>query len=83
MSVREVRTEAGEVLVGDNECFQHLIQGLRDPDPRMRRLAVCGLAAAGDPRAVEPSVERLDDEDPTVRARAREALEKIRETPVF
>jgi HEAT repeat protein len=75
----EIRTEAGEVEVGTEQCFRHLIEGLRDPDPRVRRLAVCGLAAAGDTRAVEPLAAVLTDtaEDEEVRCRAAMALGKL------
>ena len=45
----EVRTEAGEVEVGTEECFRHLVEGLEDPDPRIRRLAICGLAWVRQP----------------------------------
>jgi HEAT repeat protein len=34
-------------------------------------------------RALDALAAALRDEDPTVRVRAREAMEKIRETPVF
>lgn len=73
----QVRTEAGEVELGTEECFQHLVEGLEDHDPRVRRLAICGLAASGDPRAVEHIMRALGDEDPELRQRAAMALGKL------
>ena len=44
---------------------------------------VVALGETRDVSAVGPLAEVLSDEDEEVRARAREALEKIRETRVF
>jgi HEAT repeat protein len=75
--IHEVRTEVGEVQVGTEACFQHLLESLRDPDPKVRSLAVCGLAAAGDIRAVGALIGTLDDVDPEIRRRAAVALGKL------
>jgi HEAT repeat protein len=72
-----VRTEVGEIEVGTEECFQRLIAELEDPDPRVRRVAVCGLAASGHPRAVEHIIRALRDPDVAVRERAAVALGRI------
>jgi HEAT repeat protein len=44
---------------------------------------VIALGETRDIAAVGPLAEVLDDDDEEVRARARESLEKIRETRVF
>lgn len=75
--MHEVRTEAGEVQVGTEECFRHLVEGLADGDPKVRRLAVCGLAASGDSRAPELIAPLLHDPDEEVRTRAAVALGKL------
>jgi HEAT repeat protein len=72
-----VRTEAGEVEVGTESCFRHLVETLGDPDPRARLVAVCGLAASGDARAVDHILSALEDEHPAVRERAAVALGRI------
>jgi HEAT repeat protein len=76
-TMREVRTDVGEVQLGTDECFRNLLDALHDPEPRVRRLAVCGLAASGDPRAVEPLIGILDDHDAELRQRAAVALGKM------
>ncbi|MFB3739656.1 MAG: HEAT repeat domain-containing protein [Candidatus Velamenicoccus archaeovorus] len=73
----EVRTEEGEVKVGTEACFQNLVEGLSDPDPKVRRLAVCGLAASGEVRCVEHVARMLHDPDEEVRTRAALALGKM------
>jgi HEAT repeat protein len=73
----EIRTEEGSVRVGTEECFQHLVAGLQDASVRVRLLAVCGLAASGDPRAAEHVVTALRDGDPEVRTRAAFALGRL------
>jgi HEAT repeat protein len=73
----QVRTEAGEVEVGTEECFQNLIDALADPDPKVRQLAVCGLAASGDARAAERIVAVLRDDVEDIRQRAAMALGKL------
>ena len=73
----QVRTEAGEVELGTEGCFQHLVEGLSDRDPGIRRLAICGLAASGDTRAVEHLTRLLADDDLDVRQQAAMALGKI------
>ncbi len=73
----EVRTELGEIQIGTEECFQHLAEALHDPDPKIRRLAVCGLAASGDARAVDLLDGTLADEDEDVRTRAAMALGRL------
>ncbi len=75
--MREVRTEAGEVRVGTEACLRNLLDALGDEDPKVRRLAVCGLAASGDTRAVEPLIGALGDADEDVRTRAALALGKL------
>lgn len=72
-----VRTDAGEVEIGTESCFQELVAKLRDPEPQVRLLAVCGLAASGDERAVLHVVLALEDPDAAVRERAAMALGKI------
>lgn len=72
-----VRTEAGEVQVGTEECFRHLVEGLEDLEPKVRRLALCGLAASGDPRAPALIVPLLRDAHEEVRTRAAVALGKL------
>ena len=73
----QVRTEAGEVEVGTEECFRNLVDSLGDPDPKVRQLAVCGLAASGDERALEHIGTALDDEDADLRQRAAMALGRL------
>lgn len=72
-----VRTEVGEVELGTEACFRRLVEGLDDPDARVRRLSVCGLAASGDPRAVEHLITALRDPDAMVRERAAIALGRL------
>jgi HEAT repeat protein len=52
-----------------------------DPGDRVR--AALALGETRDVAAVEPLTRALEDADPTVQAKAREALEKIRESRVF
>jgi HEAT repeat protein len=73
----EVRTDEGSVRVGTEECFQHLAAGLEDPSVHVRRLAVCGLAASGDPRSIELLIGALRDEAVEVRTRAAFALGRV------
>lgn len=51
-----------------------LIEGLRDPDGRVRRAAVVGLQRRSGPEVVELLVGALMDMDSSVRARAAAAL---------
>ena len=73
----EIRTEEGPVRVGTEECFQRLAEGLQDPSVHVRMLAVCGLAASGDPRSVELLIGALGDEASDVRTRAAYALGRV------
>jgi HEAT repeat protein len=75
--MHQVRTEAGEVRVGTEGCFRKLLEALDDEDPKVRRLAVCGLAACGDARAIDSLIERLSDPDEDIRTRVAVALGKI------
>lgn len=75
--MHQVRTEVGEVRVGTEACFRNLLEGLDDDDPKVRRLAVCGLAACGDARAIDSLIERLSDPDEDIRTRVAVALGKI------
>ncbi|MGZ4114894.1 MAG: HEAT repeat domain-containing protein [Actinomycetota bacterium] len=75
--MHQVRTDVGEVRVGTEECFRNLLAALDDEDAKVRRLAVCGLAACGDARAIDSLVERLHDPDEDIRTRVAVALGKI------
>jgi HEAT repeat protein len=79
MAMHQVRTEVGEVRVGTEECFHNLLSALDDEDPKVRRLAVCGLAACacGGERALDALIERLSDPDGDIRMRVAVALGKI------
>lgn len=62
------------------DCLAKALKhGPRSERPRV----VVALGETRDVSAVGPLAEVLNDEDEEVRARAREALEKIRETRVF
>ncbi|HZD17528.1 MAG TPA: HEAT repeat domain-containing protein [Actinomycetota bacterium] len=69
--------ELGEVAV------DMLVAELRSVDPADRVRAVLALGETRAFSAVEPLMACLRDEDATVRARARESIEKIRESRVF
>lgn len=73
----EIRTEEGPVRVGTEECFQHLVEALSDPNPRIRKLGICGLAASGDHRAIEHIAALIGDPDHDVRTRAIFALGRL------
>lgn len=60
-----------------------LAKALRHGPKRERAKVVVALGETRDVSAVGPLAEVLNDEDPEVQARAREALERIRETRVF
>lgn len=75
--LHQIRTEFGEVAVGTDACFDHLVACLSDPDPATRCLAVCGLASSGDARAVDLLIGVLDDPEAEVRARAALALGRL------
>lgn len=60
-----------------------LAKALRQGPKRERARVVVALGETRDVTAVGPLAEVLEDQDAEVRARAREALEKIRETQVF
>lgn len=60
-----------------------LAKALRHGPKRERARVVVALGETRDVTAVGPLAEVLNDEDAEVQARAREALEKIRETRVF
>lgn len=62
------------------EC---LTKALRYGPPSERARVVIALGETRDVSAVGPLSEVLDDDDEHVRTRAREALEKIRESRVF
>lgn len=70
----------GELGPAGVDC---LVKALKH-GPRSERARVAvALGETRDVSAVEPLSELLGDEDPLVRVRAREALEKIRESRVF
>jgi len=73
----EIRTEEGPVRVGTEECFQHLVEALSDPNPRIRKLGICGLAAAADTRSAEHIMTLVGDTDLEVRTRAIMALGRL------
>ena len=56
---------------------------MRCSDPADRVEAAIALGETRELAALEPLTAALEDEDPAVRTRVREALEKIRESPVF
>jgi HEAT repeat protein len=60
-----------------------LAKALKQGPKRERARVVVALGETRDVTAVGPLAEVLNDQDPEIRARAREALEKIRETQVF
>jgi HEAT repeat protein len=60
-----------------------LAKALRHGPAGERARVVIALGETRDIAAVGPLAEVLDDDDEEVRARARESLEKIRETRVF
>jgi HEAT repeat protein len=65
------------MVVGTEDCFGNLLEALDDQDPKVRRLAVCGLAACGGERALDALTERLSDPDEDIRTRVAVALGKI------
>ena len=68
--IQKVRTVEGDVLVGTDACLLPLIEALTDPEQRIRRLAVCGLAATHDPQAVEPLILATEDPSDEIRVAA-------------
>lgn len=60
-----------------------LAKALKHGPKRERARVVVALGETRDMTAVGPLAEVLNDEDPEVQARAREALEKIRDSRVF
>jgi HEAT repeat protein len=56
-----------------------LVEALRDEDARVRSYAACALGEIGDPRAVDPLIYALQDEDEEsdVRSGAARALGEI------
>ena len=55
---------------GDDETFAVLLEALEAPGYRMKELAVRGLAALGDPRAVSPILEAISDPEESEEYRA-------------
>jgi HEAT repeat protein len=64
---------------GNDETFAVLLETLEAPRYRMKELAVRGLAALGDPRAVSPILEAISDpeESEEYRALCRSAIGAI------
>ena len=60
-----------------------LAKALKHGPKKERARVVVALGETRDMTAVGPLAEVLNDEDPEVQARAREALEKIRDSRVF
>src|SRR5262249_48138270 len=67
----EVFNDEDEAFAGyqnDPEALQITFNALHDPRPAVRRLAADMLASMGSPLAIPDLVERLSDEDASVRA---------------
>ena len=66
-----------EVLVslGDDEAIQVVLQGLFDPDPRVRESALGVIAQAGDPSLIDELEPLLRDPSQDVRKELADALE--------
>jgi len=73
---------AGIVAVG-RAAERPLIAALEDPDAARRRAAVALLARLGDPSTLARLAARIQDEDSSVAAEAREALVAARGTPAL
>jgi HEAT repeat protein len=73
---------AGIVAVG-RAAEKPLIAALEDPDAARRRAAVALLARLGDPSTLARLAARIQDEDSSVAAEAREALVAARGTPAL
>ncbi|MFT3894544.1 MAG: HEAT repeat domain-containing protein [Anaerolineales bacterium] len=67
----------------DPAALQVIVQGLRDPKPLTRRLAVEMLARTGNHTAVPDLIGRLSDEDASVRAAATQALADLHARDAF
>jgi HEAT repeat protein len=69
--------ELGEIAVDE------LAREMTEAGPGDRVRIVIALGETRTLRALDALTAALEDPDPTVRVRARESIEKIRETPVF
>jgi len=78
-SDRQIRYEAARKLaiLGDRRAVAPLIEALENGDTSIRMGVTWVLGNTGDTSAVGPLIDALKDENWDVRARAREALEKI------
>jgi len=80
----EVRESAGRVLQGlaDESSIGPLLAALSDPEPVIRMRAVEALASVGGAAQLE-TLEKVskNDQDPSVREAAQEALLRLRESP--
>lgn len=74
--VRE-RTMAALVVTHDPNVLFIFREGIKNPDPFIRRLSVLGLGALGDPEAVVALGEMIHDPDATVEIAAGLALGAI------
>ena len=59
------------------EAVPILLEALEDPVPAVRANVCWALGKLGDPRAIEPLIERLDDEDLSVQQDAQLALSQF------
>lgn len=76
----KVRDAARESLVQLGvKALPSLLKGLKGTHWFMRREASLALGAIGDPRAIEPLMERLGDSDREVQAAAIKALEGFKD----
>jgi HEAT repeat protein len=77
-SLAPYRSNAIAVLsLCERSAVPYLVELLRDPDVETRRQAACLLGNSGDPRAIEPLVERLADKDGDVSGYAAGALSTL------
>jgi len=75
---RDVRGEAAQALMKmGSKAVEPLIEALEEGDREVRVWIVCILGKLGDKRAIKPLMERLKDEDWTVREFAKDALKMI------
>ncbi len=76
LSDEEPEDDAGEEVTdrvspdGDDDTFAVLLGALEDPDYTMRELAIRGLAALKDPRAVSPILDAISDPEENEEYRA-------------
>jgi len=82
----EVFSDGDEAFSGykdDPSALQVILKALHDPRPETRRLAAEMLGHMGSLLAAPDLIERLSDDDASVRAAATKALADLRARPAF